>query len=253
MSALGVLHDHVEIAVLVEDPGVQQLVLHLLLAPAAVGGHQVPVRERPLRILVLALHVRMRRRAVQVEPVLLDVLAMVALAIVQAEHPLLENRVGAVPQRQRQAQPLALVADPGDPVLTPPVSTRPRLIVGEVVPRVSAPAVVLAHRPPLPLAQIRAPRLPRNRAGARLLQPLVLGGLGACGVRCHSRTVCTSLGGRATVPTPRTPGGLPVSSPQGVASGSPITTRAQGGVRRNFRLDSPPGGDLRRPTGLDAQ
>ena len=108
VGALGVLHDHVEVAVLVEDAGVQQLVLHLLLAAPGVRGHQVPVGERPLRILVLALQVRVRRRAVQVEPVLLDVLAVVALPVGEAEHPLLEDRVGAVPQRQRQAQPLAL-------------------------------------------------------------------------------------------------------------------------------------------------
>ena len=184
-TGLGVLHDHIEIAVLVEDPGVQQLVLHLLLTPAAVGRYQVQVRERPLRILVLALHIRMRRRAVQVEPILLDVLTMVALAIGQAEHPLLENRVGAIPQSKRKAQPLPLIADPREAVLTPPVSTRARLVVGEVVPRISTAAVVLAHRSPLALAQIRAPRLPRNRAGARLLQSLVLGGLGARRVRSH--------------------------------------------------------------------
>ena len=79
-TGLGVLDDHVEVAVVVEDPGVQQLVLHLLLAAATVGRDQIVVRERPLRILVLALQVRVRRRAVEVEPVLLDVLAVVALA-----------------------------------------------------------------------------------------------------------------------------------------------------------------------------
>ena len=37
MGALGVLHDHVEIAVLVKDPRVEELVLHLLLAAPAIG------------------------------------------------------------------------------------------------------------------------------------------------------------------------------------------------------------------------
>ena len=176
----------------------------LLRLPFVVD--QVQVRERPLRILVLALQVRVSRRAIQVEPVLLDVLAVVALAVVQAEHPLLEDRIGAIPQRQRQAQPLTLVTDPGDPVLTPPVSTRPRLLVREVVPSVSTLTVVLAHRRPLPLAQIRAPRLPRNRTGARVLQSLVLRGLGALRIRCHTRGVCTQRGGHATVPAPRASG-----------------------------------------------
>jgi hypothetical protein len=34
--------------------------------------------------------------------------------------------------------------------------------VGEVIPRVTAVAVVLAHRTPLALAQVRTPLLPRN-------------------------------------------------------------------------------------------
>ena len=122
------------------------------------------VRERPLRILVQALQVGVRGRGVQVEPVLLGVLAVVALAVGEPEHPLLEDRVRAVPQRERQAQPLALVADPGDPVLAPPVGARARLVVREVVPGVAAAAVVLADRAPLALGQIRAPRLPGDFA-----------------------------------------------------------------------------------------
>ncbi len=166
---LRILHDHVEVPVLIEDPRVQQLVLHLLLAPAAVGLRQIRVRERPLRILVLALHVRVRRRAVQIEPVLLHILAVVPLRVREPEHPLLQDRVGSVPQRQRQAQPLPLVADPGDPVLPPVIRARPRLIVGEVIPRVPATAVVLAHSPPLALTEVRPPRLPQDFAGAGFL------------------------------------------------------------------------------------
>ena len=167
--------------------------------------------KRALRILVLALQVRVRRRAVEVEPVLLDVLAVVALAVGEAEHPLLEDRVGAVPQRQRQAQPLALVADPGDPVLAPAVGARARLVVGEVVPGVAVLAVVLAHRAPLALAQVRTPRLPRHRAGARLLEALVLG-RGARGPRRpSSRSLtrgarsCNGVGTRGSVGVRRCP------------------------------------------------
>ena len=134
---LGVLDDHVEVAVVVEDPGVEQLVLEVVAAAAAVLGDQVRVRERPLRILVEALQVRVRGRAVEVEPVLLGVLAVVALAVGEPEDPLLEDRVGAVPQRERQAQPLALVADAGDAVLAPAVGARARLVVREVVPGVA--------------------------------------------------------------------------------------------------------------------
>jgi len=63
------------------------------------------------------------REVVDVEVVLLDVLAVVPLGVGQPEQPLLEDRVVLVPQRKRQAQPLLLVADTGPSVLAPPVGT----------------------------------------------------------------------------------------------------------------------------------
>ena len=112
---LRVLDLHVEVAVVVEHAGVEQLVLEVAEAARAVRPQQVVVRVRRLRVLVDALHVRVRRRAVDVEVVLLDVLAVVALGVRQPEHPLLEDRVGAVPQREREAQPLLVVGTPAIP------------------------------------------------------------------------------------------------------------------------------------------
>ena len=173
---LGVLDDDVEVAVVVEDAGVEQLVLGVELAAAGVGRHQVVVRERRLRILVERLQVGVRRRRVDVEPVLLGVLAVVALGVVEPEEALLDDRVGTVPERQREAHPLALVADPEQPVLTPAIGARARLIVGEGLPRVASARVVLAHRSPLALGQVRTPCLPRDRPRPRRLQPVVLWG-----------------------------------------------------------------------------
>ena len=45
-------------------------------------------------------------RAVEVEVVLLDVLAVVALAVGEAEQPFLQDRILAVPQREREAEDL---------------------------------------------------------------------------------------------------------------------------------------------------
>ena len=126
---LGVLDEHVEVAVLVEHAGVEQLVLELAAAAAAAGLDEVGVGERRLRILVEVLHVRVRRRAVEVEVVLLDVLAVVALAVGQAEQPLLEDRVLAVPQGQREAEPLLVVGDAGQAVLAPAIGARAGLVV----------------------------------------------------------------------------------------------------------------------------
>ena len=61
----------------------------------------------------------MRGRAVDVEVVLLHVLAVVALAVGEPEQPLLQDRVALVPQRQREAQPLLVVAR------CPPARPRP--------------------------------------------------------------------------------------------------------------------------------
>src|ERR1700730_3065407 len=74
---------------------------------------------------------------------------------------LLENRVLAVPQRERKTQSLVVVAEAGEAVLAPVVGARTRLPVREVVPRIAVVAVVLADRAPLALAEIRPPLSPR--------------------------------------------------------------------------------------------
>ncbi|MER5689761.1 hypothetical protein [Streptomyces sp. NPDC002205] len=120
-AGLGVLDAHVEVAVFVEGSRGQQLVLEVPAAPGPVGGHQIVVRERLLRVLVEVLHVPVGGRRVEVEVVLLDVLPVIALGVGQAEHPLLDDRIPAVPQREREAQSLLVVADARDAVLAPAV------------------------------------------------------------------------------------------------------------------------------------
>src|SRR5262249_12787861 len=121
---------------------------------------------------------RMRRRRVDVEVVLLDVLAVVALAVGEPEQPLLQDGVAPVPESEREAQALPVVRDPAEAVLSPAVGPRPRLVVAEVIPGVAVLAVVLAHRAPLPLAQVRPPLLPRDPQFPDVVQALLLGRLG---------------------------------------------------------------------------
>ena len=171
---LRVFDEDVEVAVVVEDPGVDQLVLGLGLAARAVGGDQVVVGELALRVLVEHLQVRRRRRRVQVVVALLDVLAVVALGVGQAEEALLERRVALVPQGHRQAQPLLVIAQARQPVLAPPVGPVARLVVGERRPGVARVlAGVLPDRPPLALAEVGPPPTPPNSA-LRLLKPTLL-------------------------------------------------------------------------------
>ena len=170
---LGVLNEHVEVTVLVEDPGIDQLIFELVLSSAPVRFHEVGIRERRLGILVQVLHVRVRGRAIQVEVVLLDVLAVIALGVGEPEESLLKDRVRAVPERQGKAEPLLVIGDAGQAVFAPAVGPRTRLVMAEVVPGVAAFAVVLADRTPLALAEVRPPLLPGNRSLASRFQPIM--------------------------------------------------------------------------------
>src|SRR5262249_16922254 len=115
-----------------------------------------------------------RRSIVQVEVDLLDVLAVVPLAVREPEQPLLQDRVAAVPERQREAESLGVVADAGQPVLAPAVGPCDRLVVGEIVPGVAVLAVVVGDGPPLPLAQIRPPALPWDGSISLVEEPPLL-------------------------------------------------------------------------------
>ena len=166
-APLGVLHEDVEVAVFLEDAGVEELVLHLVAGAPPVRLHQVGVGIGRLGILVEVLHVRVGRRAVEVEVVLLYVLAVVPFTVREPEDALLENGVLAVPEGQGEAEPLPVVGDAGEAVLAPAIGPRAGVIVAEVVPGVPVLAVVLANGPPLALAEVGAPLLPAGPALAR--------------------------------------------------------------------------------------
>src|SRR5206468_2383634 len=97
---------------------------------------------------------------------LLYVLAVLPLAVGEAEHPLLEDRIAAVPEREREAEVLMFVREPGEAVLAPAVGAAPGMIVGEVVPGGPVRAVVLPDRAPLAFGEVGAPPLPGARAEA---------------------------------------------------------------------------------------
>ena len=162
--------------------GVDQLELRGPAIPPAVLLDQPRVRERRLGILVEHLHVGVRRRGVEVEVVLLDVLAVIALAAGEPEEALLEDRIAPVPQGQREAEPPVVVGDPGDPVLAPAVGARARVVVREEIPGRPVGAVVLAHRAPLALGQVGPPAPPVDVVAFGLPESLLL-----CGERRRRR------------------------------------------------------------------
>src|SRR4030095_4435108 len=119
-------------------------------------------------------HVRMGGRRVEVEVVLLHVLAVIALVAVETEEAFLQDRVAAVPEGQREAEPPVVIADPGDAVLAPPVRARPRVVVREGLPDRAVGAVVLADGSPLTRGQVRTPSFPVGRAVLGFLEPQLL-------------------------------------------------------------------------------
>src|SRR4051812_32234040 len=113
---------------------------------------------------------------------------MVAFRVRQTECALLEDRVRAVPQRNREAQPLLLVRDAAQPILAPAIGARPRLVVAEVVPGIAVVAVVLAHGAPLALGKIGPPALPGTGQLARVVQSFLCGRVSGR-LRSHAVTV----------------------------------------------------------------
>src|SRR6185312_1787285 len=101
------------------------------------------------------------------------VLTVIAFAADQAEGPLFENRVVAVPERQGEAEQLLPVADAEQPILIPAIGFGASLIVRQIVPRRAVGAVVFAHGAPGALAQVRSPALPVRREFVVLMQPFL--------------------------------------------------------------------------------
>src|SRR5262249_49739765 len=134
-----------------------------------------------LRILVEVPHVCVGRRVIQVEVVLLDVFAVIALAAGQAEHPLLEEWISAVPQCQGKTQVLMPVAYAGQAVLVPAVGAGAGGVVRKRPPGIAARRVVLAYGPPGALADVRPPEPPLREPLVRRGEASVLcGGVDRC-------------------------------------------------------------------------
>ena len=165
----------------IESAGVDQLVFGVEAAPGRVLRDEVLVGIGTLGIVVTPAVPRVGGGGVQVPPVFLDVLTVVALRAGQAEWPFFQYRVAAIPERQAQAEALLDIAEAGQGVLAPPVGTRPGVVVREIVPGLAVGAVVLADRAPLTLADVGPPPVPVARLAQSILQvaqpadPLPLG------------------------------------------------------------------------------
>ncbi len=171
---LRVLDKEIEVAIPIEDAGVDQLELSVARASFPVFLSQTFVGVSLLRIFVEGLHVGMGRRRIEVVVILFDVLSVIALSIGQPEEALFQNRIVFIPKGKAEADSLMIVGDPEDPILSPPVGSFRRIVERKVMPRVPVGAVILPHRAPLPLRQIRPPPPPPRLLLPRFLQSLLL-------------------------------------------------------------------------------
>ena len=109
-------------------------------------------------------------RRVEVEVVLLHILAVVSFISGQPEQAFFEDRVVFIPEGKRKAKQLMAVGDAGNSVFVPAVSARAGVIVRKKFPGVAVSAVVLANGAPGSLAKIWAPAFPVLFALAGFLQ-----------------------------------------------------------------------------------
>jgi hypothetical protein len=86
---------------------------------------------------------------VEVEIIFLDVFPMIALTATEAKEPFFQDRITAIPERQGKTEPLVIIRDASETVLTPTVGSRTSMIMGKKIPGSAGRAVVFPHRPPL--------------------------------------------------------------------------------------------------------
>src|ERR1035441_35167 len=162
---LGILDEDVEILIVIENVRIEELEFRTHAA-IAVLFDQLAIRELSMRILVEHPHITVSGNVIQMEPVLLCILAMIAFVAGEPEHTLFQNGIAAVPKRQSEHQQLVTVADSRYAVLTPSIRLAARLIVREKVPGISVRTVIFANRSPRAVTDVWPPLAPGRHGAA---------------------------------------------------------------------------------------
>src|SRR6202050_5779820 len=118
---LGILNEDIEIPVVIENARIEQFELRTLSGAAAVFFHQMGIRELSLRVFVKHPHVAVRGSVVEVKIIFFYVFAVIALGRTQPEHSLFQDRVAAVPKRERENKKLVTIADACNPIFAPAI------------------------------------------------------------------------------------------------------------------------------------
>jgi hypothetical protein len=111
----GVFDERVKVPIIIKRPGIEEFVFEFFTRAAPVCFYQIPIRKFPLGIFVEILHVGVCRCAVHIEVVLLDVFAVIAFTVREAEEALFQDWVLTIPQRHGKAETLLIVGNTRDP------------------------------------------------------------------------------------------------------------------------------------------
>src|SRR5262245_4072568 len=131
----------------------------------------------------------MCRRRVEIVIKLLHVLAVVTLRPGQTEQSLFQNRIFAVPKRERETKPALPIGDAQQSIFTPAISAAARVIVWKIIPAISVGRIIFTDCRPLPLGEVRPPAFPVASARGVLSQTLFLHALTAQGFWIHALLV----------------------------------------------------------------
>jgi len=155
-----VLDEDVNVAILVEDSGIDELVFPLMLPPGAIGFDKIRIRNLRLRIFVEHFQVGVGGGGIQVVIELLAIFSVIALRIGKAKETFFEDWITPVPESEGETEPLMVIAEAGESIFAPTVRTAARLVVGKISPRIAIRAIVLTHGAPLAFAEVRPPFAP---------------------------------------------------------------------------------------------
>ena len=114
----------------------------------------------------------------EVKVVILEIFAVVALGVAQAEGPLLEDRIGPIPEGHGETQATLLITNSQQAIFPPAIDAGAGLVVGKGAPGIAVGGIVFPHRAPLAIAQVAAPEGPGMEALVTLPNPNDLRGWG---------------------------------------------------------------------------
>src|SRR5579863_8644478 len=150
----------VEIAILVENAGIDNFVFAIAQAARGVCGDEVGVRKGGLRVFVEHFHIGVRRQSIQIVVELLDVFAVISFSVRETEKTLLQEGIAAVPKSDAHANSELVVGVSGKSVFAPTIGATAGVLVRQILPSRTVGAIILTHRSPLPFAEIGAPESP---------------------------------------------------------------------------------------------